>query len=174
MDLAPNDYLNNQQPDDDRLTTATTRDEEYGRQWGDAEPEDKDVVGGAADPELYDELINTEVTIHNDSELRCGRVVKCAQGNNGKPIGRRNPSARFNPELGTHEYMIEFDDGAVDCFTENIIARNIFSQVDTDGHEKTVTKEVVDHQVNGKAVNKENGFIVTRSGTCRPKFTTAG
>ena len=50
MDLAPNDYLNNQQPDDDRFTTP--RDEEYGNQWGDAEPEDEDVVDGAAEPEL--------------------------------------------------------------------------------------------------------------------------
>ena len=52
MDLAPNEYLNNQQLDYDRLMML--RDEEYGNQWGDAEPEDKDVLDGEADPELYD------------------------------------------------------------------------------------------------------------------------
>ena len=76
MDLAPNEYLNNQQPDDDWLTTP--RDEEYGNQWGDAEPEDEDVVEGAADLELYDQFISTEVTMHNDSELRRRQVVKRA------------------------------------------------------------------------------------------------
>ena len=106
--------------------------------------------------------------------LLLGQVVKRAQGKNGNPVGRRNPSARFNPELGTREYMVEFDDGDVDRFTEKKIARNIFSQVDTDVHDRTVVKEVVDHQVNGKAVTKENGFIVTPSGNRRPKFTTAG
>ena len=59
-------------------------------------------------------------------------------------------------------------------FMENIIARNIFSQVDTEGHDKTVIKEVVNHRVNGKVVTKGNGFIVTRIGTCRPKVNTAG
>ena len=76
MDLAPNEYLNNQQPDDDWLTTP--RDEEYGNQWGDAEPEDEDVVEGAADLELYEQFISTEVTMHNDSELRRRQVVKRA------------------------------------------------------------------------------------------------
>ena len=112
--------------------------------------------------------------MHNDGELCRGRVVKRAQGNNGNPIGRRNSSARFNLELGTREYIVEFDDGAVDRFTEKNIYRNIFSQVDTDGHDKTVIKEAVDHRVNGKEVTKENGFIVTPSGNRRPKFTTAG
>ena len=70
--------------------------------------------------------------------------------------------------------MVEFDGGAVDRFTVNIISHNIFSQVDTDGHEKTVIKEVVDHRVKGKAVTKENVLVVTRSGTCRTKVTTAG
>ena len=70
--------------------------------------------------------------------------------------------------------MVEFDGGAVDRFTVNIISHNIFSQVDTDGHEKTVIKEVVDHRVKGKAVTKENVLVVTRSGTRRPKVTTAG
>ena len=51
MDLAPNEYLNNQPPDDDRLKMP--RYEEYGNQWVGAEPENKDIVDGAADPELY-------------------------------------------------------------------------------------------------------------------------
>ena len=55
--------------------------------------------------------------------------------------------------------MVEFDNGAVDCFAENIISRNIFSQVETDGHDKTIVKQVVDHRVNRKAVTKENGFM---------------
>ena len=112
--------------------------------------------------------------MYNEDELIRRRVVKRARGNNGNPIGLRNPSARFNPELETSEYMVEFEDGAVDRFTENIIARNIFSQVDTDSHGKTFIKEVVDHRVNDKSVTKENGFIVTRSSTRRPKVTTAG
>ena len=52
MYLAPNEYLNNHPLYDDWLTTP--QDEEYGNQWGDAEPEGEDVVEGAADPELYD------------------------------------------------------------------------------------------------------------------------
>ena len=70
--------------------------------------------------------------------------------------------------------MVDFDDGAVERFTENIIARNIFSQVGTDGHDKTVIKEFVDYRVNRKVVTKENGFVVTQRGTRRPNVTTSG
>ena len=64
---------------------------------------------------------------------KLGRVVKQARGNDGQTIGRRHPDGMFNPDMGTQEYIIEFEDTTSDRLMENIFARNIFSQVDIEG-----------------------------------------
>ena len=56
-----------------------------------------------------------------------GRVVKRARGNDVQPIGRRHPDWVFNPDMGTREYIIEFEERTGDRLMENIITRNIFS-----------------------------------------------
>ena len=72
-------------------------------------------------------------------------------------------------------YEVEFPDGSTDTFSVNIIAENLFSQVDNEGHAYQIMKEVVDHRKNERtAVSKDDGMVRTRSGTLRPRITTSG
>jgi hypothetical protein len=48
----------------------------------------------------------------------------------GHPIGCRNS----NPILDTHEYKVQFPDGATDVITANVIAESMPLQVNGDGH----------------------------------------
>ena len=87
-------------------------------------PEDDD--GEAIDYYLNMELITDVGT----SGERRGREIKRSQGPDGEPIGR----AHTNPLFDTREYDIEFTDGAIERYTANVIAENMFAQVDEEGN----------------------------------------
>ena len=152
----------------------TPPESEYDAQWTGKDGPDKDDDEIAEDVDGYDEYINAEVSLWNEGELKRGRVVKRARDKSGNFIGKRNPTGSFNPELGTREYEIEFSDGSSDRLLENVIARNLFSQIDSEGRSMMIFKEIVDHSTDGRAVAKEDGWITRPSGTRTRKATTAG
>ena len=78
----------------------------------------------------------------------------------GDPVG----IAHSNPLLDTRKYQVEFDDGTNEIITANIIAENILSQVDEEGHTQMLLSEIVDHRTDGSEVKNEDGFIETRGG----------
>jgi len=49
----------------------------------------------------------------------------------GNPIGVRNN----NPILDTREYEVEMPDGSTAAYAANVIAENLFSQVDSEGRQ---------------------------------------
>ena len=61
---------------------------------------------------------------------RRGRVIKQSQGPDREAIGR----AHTNPLFDTSEYDIKFTDGAIDRYMVNVIAENMFAQVDEEGN----------------------------------------
>ena len=61
---------------------------------------------------------------------RGARVVKRARTDDGKAIG----TAHSNPILDTRAYEIEFADGTRDKVTANIIAENMYAQIDDEGN----------------------------------------
>ena len=98
------------------------------------------------------------------------KVIGWKRDQDGNPIGTRNA----NPILDTREYEVEFQDGATDTFTANIIAENLYSQVDSEGNSYSILDEIVDHKSDGTAVSKDDGYDVAKDGTPRPKRTTRG
>ena len=46
------------------------------------------------------------------------------------PIGKAN----VNPILDTRKYEVEFEDGTIEILSANVLAENILSQVDEEGH----------------------------------------
>jgi hypothetical protein len=59
----------------------------------------------------------------------------------GLPIGTRNA----NPILDTRQYEVEFPDGTTDTFTANLIAENLYAQIDNEGRTQQVMREITDH-----------------------------
>jgi len=67
-----------------------------------------------------------------------------------------------------------FPDGAVMQYSANLIAENIMSEVDEDGHRYQMVKNIVNHRKENNAIEKCDGWIISNNGTRRRKITTKG
>ena len=79
---------------------------------------------------VYDEYLGAELIfdVGPDGTPRKGTVVKRIKGEDGQPIGR----GHHNPLLDTRKYEVEVG-GILHEFTANMIAENLYSQVDSEG-----------------------------------------
>jgi uncharacterized FAD-dependent dehydrogenase len=68
---------------------------------------------------------------------------------------------------------VELYDGQVGTYTANVIAGNIYEQVEEDGNEYTMLDSIVDHQKGDNAVENAHAKIVI-NGKVHPKRTTKG
>ena len=137
------------------------------------EPAELDAAMTEADkytPEAYDEYLTTEVLLPSMGTLTKAKVTGRKRDVDGNPIGKRHS----NPMLDTREYEVEFPDGATDVFTANIIAENLYAQVDDEGNSYSILSEIVDHKKDGSAVSKDDAFVATRAGIMRRRQTTKG
>ena len=121
-------------------------------------------------PEELDEYLTTKLIMPRAGEGQLGKVRQRTKNKDGVPIGKRHPT----PILDTRMYDVEFPDGSTDTFTANVIAENLFSQVDEEGRTYHILKEKTDHRVGAKAMLKQDGFITTSSGQRQPRHTTVG
>ena len=121
-------------------------------------------------PEAYDQYLGAELLLPHGDTMVTGRVVKRAKGEDGNPIGIRNN----NPILDTREYTVEFSDGSTAEYRANVIAENLFSQVDAEGRQYLLLKEIVDHRSDASAIPISDGFTTSKNGNRSPKQTTRG
>ena len=82
-------------------------------------------------------------------------VVGHKHGLDGNPVGQANT----NPILDLHVYEVLYDDGYIEVFTSNIIAENIYNQVDADGYQYLFLKEISDHCKDETAVKITDKWI---------------
>jgi hypothetical protein len=80
-------------------------------------------------PESFDEYLSAQVALPVGGEARRGQVVRWKRDHNGRPVGIQNS----NPLLDTREYEVEFPDGTTQSYAANVIAKNLYSQVDEEG-----------------------------------------
>ncbi len=92
------------------------------------------------------------------------------KGEDGRPIGRRDD----NWIKDTRQYEVELSDGTTQEFYANVIAENMFAQVDSEGHEYEILDEIIDHKKDGSATSKEDGYFTTKSNRQVRKRTTKG
>ena len=83
--------------------------------------------------------------------------------------------------LNTRVYDVMFPDGSVQAYGANIIAENLYLQVDEDGHRYQLLEMIVDHRTNGHAVSKDDGHTTkddghttSKSGQRRQRQSTKG
>jgi hypothetical protein len=134
------------------------------------EPDASMPEADAYTPEQYDEYLTAEVLLPNMGTVTKAKVIARKRDADGNPVGQRNS----NPILDSREYEVQFPDGATDTFTANIIAENLYSQVDGDGYSYVLMSEIIDHKKDGTAVSKDDGFETTKDGQQRPRRTTQG
>jgi hypothetical protein len=121
-------------------------------------------------PESMDEYLTAEVLLPFGGELLRGVVKARKRDADGNPLGTRNS----NPILDTREYEVELPDGSTNVYSANIIAENMYSQIDDEGREFLLMQEITDHKVDGNAVTKDDGFTVLKNGERKPRMTTKG
>ena len=150
-------------PDSDETT------ENQPSQWLDNDPINDD---GTAifDTPVADTLINAEVILPFNNENRLARVKGRSTDINGNVIGTHDP----NPFLNTTTYDVEFSDHTVKQFGANVIAQNLYSQVDQDGRSQRLLANIIDSKRDSTAVPKSDMYITTSSGQQRMRKSTIG
>ena len=98
--------------------------------------------------------------IPRGGEVLKAQVTARKRDANGNPIGRANS----NPILDTREYEVEFEDGVREYYAANLIAENMYSQIDTEGNRYMLLSEIVDHTRDRRAMAKDDGTLWTRKG----------
>ena len=71
-------------------------------------------------------------------------------------------------------YEVEYTDVTTEKLAANIIAENMMSQVDYEGHHYQVLTEVTDPKKGGSSIAKVVGFIKSSSANLHHKRTTCG
>ena len=71
-------------------------------------------------------------------------------------------------------YEVEYQDGHTAALAVNLIAENIFAQVDGEGNRSVLFDDIVDVSTDGTHVLQQDAFVTTSSGTQRRVITTKG
>ena len=117
-----------------------------------------------------DTLINAEVLLPQGEELQKARVRKRVIGTDGNEIGEYDS----NPLLNTLVYEVEFPDGTIRDYGANVIAENLYSQLDPDGYRQQIMDCILEHSKDDTAVAKADKYAVTKGGLKRLRKTTIG
>jgi Reverse transcriptase (RNA-dependent DNA polymerase) len=123
-------------------------------------------------PDIFDDTyLNMELALpRGGGEVEFARVVKRMRDKDGLPIGTAND----NPILDSRIYEVEFPDGYKASLAANVIAENLFAQVDPEGNRLALLDDIIDYRTNGKQVTMDKGTVTTSMGTKRKKETTIG
>jgi hypothetical protein len=121
-------------------------------------------------PETFDKYLAAEVLLPHGGELVRAKVTGRKRASDGTPVG----VSHSNPILDTREYEVSFPDGSTDCYAANMIAESLYSQVDSDGREYMLMKEIVDHRSDGSAVPVDDAYYVAPNGRTTRRMTTKG
>jgi len=97
------------------------------------DPEEPEATNPEADeftPKAYGQYLTAEVMLlPHGGEMEKARVVLHKWDAKGKLIGTRNP----NPILDTCLYEVDYPDGSTKAVAANLIAENLYAQVDEEG-----------------------------------------
>jgi uncharacterized lipoprotein YajG len=83
------------------------------------------------------------------------RAVGRKRDESGNPI----VVANSNPILDTRVYDVQFPDGKMETYVANVIAENIYSQLDNERNRFLLLEEIMDHGRHGSAVHADNKYV---------------
>ena len=96
-----------------------------------------------------------------------GCIIRRKRDHAGNPVGKYSS----NPYHNTSLYDVEFNDGHVESFTDNLIAEHIYEQLDDDGNCFCLIEEIIDHRKDKSAVLQENETYIFKGKTYTHKTT---
>ena len=111
-------------------------------------------------PEELDKYISAEVILPNGEARQRATVLRRKRDRHGNPIGLENS----NPVLDTRVYQVQFPDGTLKEYSANVIAENIYSQVDSEGRQYLLIDEIQSHKCDGTALRGDSRNRQTTKG----------
>ena len=72
------------------------------------------------------------------------------------------------------KYGVEYIDGYIEEMTTNQISGNMLSQIDSQGNNFLLIKEIKSHCKYVSAINRAGGFLTRKPGNVHAKKTTRG
>jgi hypothetical protein len=123
-----------------------------------------------ADNDAFDTMLNAELQLPHGDKLQHAKVIRRAKDSAGNAKG----SSHDNPYLDTRVYDVVFPDGAIKQYAANIIAENLYSQVDSEGNQFVMMDEVLSHRKLESALEKNKMYVVTSRGNKKLRKTTIG
>jgi hypothetical protein len=88
--------------------------------------------------DLYDTYLNMELALERgDHKPTYVKVTKCLKDKDGLPIDTAND----NPILDSRMYEVEYQDGYKTALAANVIAENLFAQVDQEGNRQVLFRD---------------------------------
>ena len=99
-------------------------------------------------PEELDEYLTAEVMLPHGGDQARAKIIGRSKDEHGRPIGKRDP----NPILDTRFYDVLYPDGSTESLAANLIAENLYSQVDTEGNSYAIVKDIIGHRKTKDAV----------------------
>ena len=122
-------------------------------------------------PDSFDMYINMELALDRGTdEPQLAKVTKRLRDKDGKPIGTAND----NPILDTRMYEVEYLDGHKVALSANVIAENMFAQVDELGRRHQLLDTILDTRTDGSELKGEEAFVLSQNGVRRRRETTKG
>jgi hypothetical protein len=120
---------------------------------------------------MWDKMINADIILQQGDKLQRGKVKRRSIDDNGKTIG----TCSDNPIMNSILYEVEFPDGELREYAANILAENMLSQVDHEGHSIMLMKDIIEYERDeAMAVPIEYKYLSTRTGQRRCRKTTQG
>ncbi len=100
-------------------------------------------------PQSYDAMIAADLLLPQGDVLVPARVIARKHDAQGNPIGITNP----NPILDSRIYEVQFPDGKVQEYAANILAENMYAQVDAEGIRHLLLGEIINHHSDQNAIH---------------------
>jgi hypothetical protein len=119
---------------------------------------------------MTDHLIHSEVRLPQRDHMKSATVKGRSLNEKGELIGTYNS----NPILNTLVYDVEFPDGEIKEYSANIIAENMFSQVDDSGTYSTNLDAIISHNKDDSAVHIKDKYMISKTGRKHLRKTTDG
>ena len=105
-----------------------------------------------------------------EPEPQFARVTKRLHDDNGITIWKVSDK----PILNTRMYEVEYADGNNSALSANLSAENMFAEIYEEVNRHVLMDEKIDHRFNETAVNNQDAFVNTSSGTKRRRQMNQG
>ena len=119
---------------------------------------------------ITDHWIYAEPNLPQGDEIKKVKVIGRSKDNDRNIIGKYGS----NPILNTMVYDVEFPDGTIRKYGANMIAENMYSQVDSEGFSHSILSGIIKFSKDTTTVQKGDQYITTKSGRCRMQKSILG